>query len=132
MIAHTAKVMPILSSVLVLIGFFLTSCVGINLRDIPRGLRHPRDVPSVDPSTLGRKTLYALASLKYLYNAIANVVVQSLCSEVNSILLAPDPAPYSFVASLLHFEELDLVPIFRIQLRIPRRQHGSYFIFPVK
>ena len=30
MIAHTAKVMPILSSVLVRIGFFLTSCVGIN------------------------------------------------------------------------------------------------------
>ena len=24
----------------------------------PRGLRHPRDVPSVDRSTLGRKTLY--------------------------------------------------------------------------
>ena len=70
MIAHTAKVMPILSSVLVLIGFFLTSCVGINLGDIPRGLRHPRDVPSVDPSTLGRKTLYALASLKYCYNSL--------------------------------------------------------------
>ena len=66
MIAHTAKVMPILSSVLVLMGFFLTSCVGINLRDIPRGLRHPR-VPSVDPSTLGWKTLYALAYLKYCY-----------------------------------------------------------------
>ena len=31
MTVHTAKVMPILSSVLVLIGFFLTSCVGINL-----------------------------------------------------------------------------------------------------
>ena len=46
---------------------FLTSCVGINLGDIPRGLRHPRDVPSVDPSTLGRKTLYELASLKYCY-----------------------------------------------------------------
>ena len=71
MIAHTAKVMPILSSVLVLIGFFLTSCVGINLGDIPRGLRHPRDVPSVDPSTLGRKTLYALASLKYCYITFA-------------------------------------------------------------
>ena len=69
MIAHTAKVMPILLSVLVLIGFFLTSCVGINLGDIPWGLRHPRDVPSVDPSTLGRKTLYALASLKYCYIA---------------------------------------------------------------
>ena len=47
---------------------FLTSCVGINLGDIPRGLRHPRDVPSVDPSTLGQKTLYELASLKYCYN----------------------------------------------------------------
>ena len=57
MIAHTAKVMPILSSVLMLIGFFLTSCVGINLGDIPRV-----------PSTLGWKTLYALASLKYCYN----------------------------------------------------------------
>ena len=47
---------------------FLTSCVGINLGDIPRGLRHPWDVPSVDPSTLGLKTLYELASLKYCYN----------------------------------------------------------------
>ena len=43
---------------------FLTSCVGINLGDIHWGLRHPRDVPSVDPSTLGRKTLYELASFK--------------------------------------------------------------------
>ena len=50
---------------------FLTSCVGINLGDIPRGLQHPRDVPLVDPSTLGRKTLYELASLKYCYNARA-------------------------------------------------------------
>ena len=48
---------------------FLTSCVGINLGDIPRGLRHPWDVPSVDPSTLGLKTLYELASLKYCYIA---------------------------------------------------------------
>ena len=47
---------------------FLTSCVGINLGEIPRGLRHPWDVPSVDPSTLGLKTLYELASLKYCYN----------------------------------------------------------------
>ena len=49
---------------------FLTSCVGIDLGDIPRGLRHPQDVPSVDPSTLGRKTLYELASLKYCYNTV--------------------------------------------------------------
>ena len=42
MIAHKAKVMPILSSVLVHIGFFLTLCV--------------------------RKTLYALASLEYCNN----------------------------------------------------------------
>ena len=47
---------------------FLTLCVRINLGDIPQGLQHPRDVPSVDPSTLGRKTLYELASLKYCYN----------------------------------------------------------------
>ena len=39
-------------------GVFLTSCVRINLKDIP----------SVDPHTLGRKTLYKLASLKYCYN----------------------------------------------------------------
>ena len=38
---------------------FLTSCVGINLGDIPL----------VDPSTLGRKTLYELAYLKYCHNA---------------------------------------------------------------
>ena len=50
---------------------FLTSCVGIDLGDIPRGLRHPKDVPSVDPSTLGWKTLYELASLKYCYSARA-------------------------------------------------------------
>ena len=31
--------------------------------------RHPWDVPSVDPSTLGQKTLYELASLKYCYNS---------------------------------------------------------------
>ena len=49
---------------------FLTSCVGINLGDIPRGLRHPWDVPSVDPSTLGQKTLFELASLKYCYTAL--------------------------------------------------------------
>ena len=30
-----------------------TSRVGIHLGDTPRGLRHPRGVPSVDPSTLG-------------------------------------------------------------------------------
>ena len=38
---------------------FLTSCVGINLEATPRGLRHPRGVPSVDPFPLGRKILYA-------------------------------------------------------------------------
>ena len=47
---------------------FLTSCVGINLGDIPQGLGHPWDDPSVDPSTLGQKTLYKLSSLKYCYN----------------------------------------------------------------
>ena len=49
---------------------FLTSCVGINFWDISWGLRHPLDVPSVsvDSSTLGQKTLYELASLKYCYN----------------------------------------------------------------
>ena len=46
MIANTAKVMPILSSVLVLIGFFLTSCVGISLEDIPQGLHHPQLIPA--------------------------------------------------------------------------------------
>ena len=44
--------MPILSSVLVLIGF---------------SDRVWRDIPEVDPDTLGRKTLYELASLKYCY-----------------------------------------------------------------
>ena len=48
---------------------FLTLCVGMDLGDIHRGLRNPRDVPSVDPSTLRRKTLYELASLKYCYTA---------------------------------------------------------------
>ena len=39
-----------------------------NWADIGTSLRHPRDVPSVDPSTLGRKTPYTHASLKYCYN----------------------------------------------------------------
>ena len=47
--------MPILSSVLVLIGFFLISCVGINLYTW--------------------KTLYALASLKYCYIAQAALLI---------------------------------------------------------
>ena len=46
---------------------FLTSCVGSTRH--PSELHHPRDVPSVDPSTLGQKTLYELALLKYCYNA---------------------------------------------------------------
>ena len=44
--------MPILSYVLERMGY-TTSCVGINLGDIPRGSA-PWDVPSVDPSTLGK------------------------------------------------------------------------------
>ena len=65
---------------------FLTSCVGINLGDIPRGLRHPWYVPSVDPSTLGLKTLYELASLKYCYNKfdIAFSVTLGLLLSVNA------------------------------------------------
>ena len=50
----------ILSSVLVLIGFSDLVC-----RDHPWG--HPWDAASVDPSTLGAKTLYKLAFLKYCY-----------------------------------------------------------------
>ena len=68
MIVRMQKIMPILASVFML-GFF-TLCVGINLGGTPRGLRHPRGAPSVDPSTLGGKTLYELASLKYCYIAI--------------------------------------------------------------
>ena len=47
------KEMTILSSVLVCMEN-TTLCVVINLGGIPRGLRHPRDAPSVDPSTLGK------------------------------------------------------------------------------
>ena len=39
----------------------------MNLGGTPRGLRHPQDAPLVDPSTLGAKTLYELAFLKYCY-----------------------------------------------------------------
>ena len=60
---------------------FLTLCVGINLGGIPRGLWHPRDVPLVDPSTPGRKTLYKLATLKYCYNA--QMCVQPLANSVH-------------------------------------------------
>ena len=76
---------------------FLTSCVGINLGDIPRGLRHPRDVPSVDPSTLGRKTLYELASLKYCY-------ISTFASEIGR--LNQNSAPLSltlFLSALSQF-----------------------------
>ena len=38
----------------------------------------PRDVPSVDPSTLGRKTLYELASLKYCYIKAASSLLSPL------------------------------------------------------
>ena len=55
-VAALHKEMIILSSVLVRMGYS-TSCVGINLGDPPRGLRHPRGVPSVDPSTLGKNIL---------------------------------------------------------------------------
>ena len=48
---------------------FLTSCVGINLGDTPRGLRHPRGVPSVDPPHSVVKSYTHLASLKYCYIA---------------------------------------------------------------
>ena len=67
MIVHTQKVMPILSSVLVLIGFSDLVCRD-QPRGTPRGLRHPLGAPLVDPSTLGAKTLCELASLKYCYN----------------------------------------------------------------
>ena len=56
-------------------------CRGINLGDTPRGLRHPRGVPSVDPSTLGRKTLYKLASLKYCYNILCSILPLQLGKE---------------------------------------------------
>ena len=71
---------------------FLTSCVGINLGDIPRGLRHPRDVPSVDPSTLGRKTLYELASLKYCY----------IAEDCSPPLIIGPPLPHSRMRQKLH------------------------------
>ena len=59
MIVHTKKVMPILKSMLVLIGFSDLVC-----RDQP--WEHPSgpSAPSVHPSALGGKTLYELASLK--------------------------------------------------------------------
>ena len=50
---------------------FLTLCVGINLGDIPQGLRLPRDVPSVDSSTLGRKTVY---ELEYCFRTISRQI----------------------------------------------------------
>ena len=60
---------------------FLTSCVGINLGDTPRGLRHPRGVPSVDPSTLGQKSYTHSPSLKYCYIPICAYEPDSLKSH---------------------------------------------------
>ena len=45
-----------------LLGFSNLLC-----RRHPLGLAAPSGYPSVDPSTLGGKTLYKLASLKYCY-----------------------------------------------------------------
>ena len=47
-VAALHKEMIILSSVLVRMGYS-TSCVGINLGDPPRGLRHPRGSPRLIP-----------------------------------------------------------------------------------
>ena len=73
MLVHTHKVMPILSSVLIIIG--ISDLVG---RDQPRG--HP----SVDPSTLGGKTLYELASLKYCYITYAESIKD--CFQTNTVI----------------------------------------------
>ena len=57
--------------------FKFTNKIGENTGEL--SLRHPRDVPSVDPSTLGQKTLYELASLKYCYTIIwSHIIRQSL------------------------------------------------------
>ena len=65
---------------------FLASCVGINLGDIPRGLRHPRDVPSVDPSTLGQKpyTNSPPSSIVtiHLYQTYANILGNTRAFEM--------------------------------------------------
>ena len=88
MIVHTQKVMPILSICARAYRVFLTSCVGIDLGDIPRGQRHPRYVPSVDPSTLGRKTLYELASLKYCYITDWGKCVVKWCFIMSTVVAA--------------------------------------------
>ena len=69
------KVMPILSFVLVLIGFSDLVC-----QDQPRG------APSVDLSTLGAKTLYELASLKYCYNSFTDSVAKDVEKESSQII----------------------------------------------
>ena len=43
-------------------------------RGHPSGLVAPSGGPSVDPSTLGQKTLYELACLKYCYNPLCRFV----------------------------------------------------------
>ena len=51
-------------------------------------LRHPWFFPLVDPSTLGRKTLYELASLVHCY--IAPSLPLSIKSSCNASVLCGD------------------------------------------
>ena len=69
--------MPILLYALELMGY-TTSCVGINLGDFPRGLRHPWDVPSVDPSTLGRISPYVTRLPQVLLHCLTRSDVTSV------------------------------------------------------
>ena len=70
--------MPILSYVLERMGY-TTSCVGINLGDIPRGSA-PWDVHSVDPSTLGRISPYVTRLPQVLLHFMGLVKVCQKCT----------------------------------------------------
>ena len=67
----------------------------------------PRDVPSVDPSTLGRKTLYELASLKYCYNP-QNEILQIHSHDNNSnkegVFIYDRPLSYEYIFRPWHAE----------------------------
>ena len=63
---------------------FLTSCVGINLWDIPRGLRHSRDVPLFDyPHSVGKP--YTNSPPSSIVTVLIGKRLSFCCAGINEI-----------------------------------------------
>ena len=107
----------------------------INLRDIPQGLRHPRAVPSVDPSTLSQKTLFKLASLKYCYNIEYIVYKPGAVNFKHSIQLFPTVSGHP-QNTYEYSEPLDGGPVAQPQLltegQVFRVETGETLLLPCR